>query len=169
MKALNEMPDGKPAPHRLGQRHTSSPSLSADKAEQWNTPGQPIAGLDPMGAPGLICPHCERALSEHERPCTGITRRHLFFGLFAGAAAGMAIPDVWGIPENMPFGWSKVPLNALVFRADRMPFEVTEYPVVDARPYIAYTVIFQEIWNYFPLGALRIVRNPVVPFWRRAR
>jgi hypothetical protein len=44
----------------------------------------------------LICPHCHRPLAEHSRPCTGITRRHLFFGLFAGLTAAAAIPDVWG-------------------------------------------------------------------------
>lgn len=114
----------------------------------------------------ILCPRCRKPLTaDHE--CSGLTRR-FFFGLFAGATAAMAIPDVWGKAELLPYGESAVSLGDLIYRSDRHLFTVRIGP--------AYGQLFSFIAdrpqvrnNYIDESADRmlIVRSPRVPFWRR--
>ncbi len=44
---------------------------------------------------GLICPHCEKELAEHDqRECTRRMSRRFFFGLMGGAVAAVAAGNV---------------------------------------------------------------------------
>jgi len=41
----------------------------------------------------IVCPRCERPVSEHERPCVNRQTRRFFFGLMAGAATISLTPE----------------------------------------------------------------------------
>jgi hypothetical protein len=52
-------------------------------------------GLSVGGPQGLVCPRCEKALTEHdEEACARRMSRRYFFGLAAGAAVALAAPGV---------------------------------------------------------------------------
>lgn len=128
----------------------------------------------------ILCPHCEKPLSEHARPCApkGMTRRFLF-GLFAGAAAAMAIPDVWGKGELLPVGSIAVGLGDLIYQENGLPFNATGR-VIGGRerrrttnPMVTYSVrsittLKQTLWNGYDINEpFYIVRNPKRPFFTK--
>jgi hypothetical protein len=52
-------------------------------------------GLSVGGPEGLVCPRCEKALSEHdEEACARRMSRRYFFGIAAGAAVAVAAPEL---------------------------------------------------------------------------
>jgi len=93
--------------------------------------------------------------------------------LFAGATAAMAIPNVWGREEILPPGASTALPGDLIYRPDGDIFaaDFDEYTrtrsLVVPRMYV-YGTLTRSVYNSYPEAErFLIVRNPVVPFWRR--
>jgi len=122
----------------------------------------------------IICPRCRKPM-EADHECAGLTRRHLFLGLFAGAAAGMALGDVWGASEPIVNGMD-LPFGGLVYRPDGGPVNIHHafYGGLIAagksvilppdKHYHCWRAGCDSLWPAFLL-----VRNPRVPFWKRPK
>jgi hypothetical protein len=124
----------------------------------------------------LLCGRCRKPL-EPDHECLGLTRR-FFFGLFAGAGAAMAVPDVWGKAELLGInqeihsgdyiynGWGrKIGFSELGKRTfslagtgSLVPKRVAHY--LHERPDVWYHQGGEDLKNY-------VVRRPKRPFWMR--
>jgi hypothetical protein len=71
----------------------------------------------------LVCPHCSRPLAEHKRPCSGITRRHLFFGLFAGLTASAIQARAVSGSAFPPDRFHEIHINAITSEEVRVWFK----------------------------------------------